>query len=133
MLAVSAGDLYVWLLLPPKRSALEAIAARHVYATESNGSNSNYNSNVLDEQGEVLGQRKISDDIAGSRELQALLTEQAEQPEDVVIAIETERANSRERPTKTNSIAFPSDRDEREMWSQIPCCGPNPQRGNRQL
>jgi hypothetical protein len=46
---------------------------------------------VMDEAGEVLGKRRIGDDIEGVAELHVLVGEHAEEPDDVVVGIEVDR------------------------------------------
>jgi transposase len=46
---------------------------------------------LLDEQGEVLGKRRITDGLEGVRRLHELVAEHAEEPEQVVVGIETDR------------------------------------------
>jgi len=46
---------------------------------------------LLDEQGKLLGKRRVSEGLEGVRRLHELLAEQAEEPEQVVVGIETDR------------------------------------------
>src|SRR6266516_2429145 len=46
---------------------------------------------LLDEQGKLLGKRRVSEGLEGVRRLHELLAEQAEEPEQVVIGSETDR------------------------------------------
>jgi len=46
---------------------------------------------VLDDQGAVLGRRRVSDGVAGVAELHALVAEHAEDPSDVAVGIELDR------------------------------------------
>jgi hypothetical protein len=46
---------------------------------------------VMDETGKVLGRKRIPDSLAGLGELQELLGEHAEEPEEVVVGIEKDR------------------------------------------
>src|SRR5256886_8237822 len=46
---------------------------------------------LLDEQGKMLGKRRVSDGLEGVRRLHELVAEHAEEPEQVVIGIETDR------------------------------------------
>jgi hypothetical protein len=46
---------------------------------------------VLDEQGMVLGRRRVSDGVAGVAELHALIAEHAEDPAEVAVGIELDR------------------------------------------
>jgi hypothetical protein len=46
---------------------------------------------AMDETGKVLGRKRIADSLAGLAELQSLLAEHAEEPEEVVVGIEKDR------------------------------------------
>lgn len=46
---------------------------------------------LLDEQGTTLGRRRVPEGLAGVRQLQELIAEHAEAPEQVVVGIETDR------------------------------------------
>jgi hypothetical protein len=46
---------------------------------------------VLDEAGDVLGRKKIPDSLIGVRELHELLAPHAEEPDEVIVGIETDR------------------------------------------
>jgi Transposase/Transposase IS116/IS110/IS902 family len=46
---------------------------------------------AMAEDGRVLGRKRVADSLAGLAELQALLAEHAEEPEDVVVGIEKDR------------------------------------------
>jgi transposase len=46
---------------------------------------------LLDEQGKLLGKRRVSEGLEGVRQLHELVAEHAEEPEQVVVGIETDR------------------------------------------
>ena len=46
---------------------------------------------LLDEQGKLLGKRRVVDGLEGVRQLHELVAEQAPEPEQVVVGIETDR------------------------------------------
>ena len=45
---------------------------------------------LLDEQGKLLGKRRVVDGLEGVRQLHELVAEQAPEPEQVVVGIETD-------------------------------------------
>src|SRR5437879_4217733 len=46
---------------------------------------------LLDEQGASLGKRRVPEGLEGSRQLQELIAEHAQDPQQVVVGIETDR------------------------------------------
>ena len=46
---------------------------------------------VLDEEGQVLGKRRITEGVSGLADLHSLVADHAEEPDDVIVGIETDR------------------------------------------